>query len=113
MSSVEPQERSVVMSSNLEREVELDFAGEYVEHAAETVAAWLKDGPVSSREQALGRFQAANDVIWSPEIYHRVQAALDKLAPNPGARSHSALPQARSSGGNSGPTTQALQSTRF
>ena len=70
----------VTSSKNLEREVEIDFAGEYAERAAHTVAAWLRDDPLGSREQAIGRFQAANEVIWSPEIYHRVQAVLDKLA---------------------------------
>ena len=68
-------------SSNIEREVELDFAGMYVERAAQTVAAWLNEQPLASREQGLGRFQREDGVIWSPEIYHRVQAALDKLSP--------------------------------
>jgi hypothetical protein len=63
----------------LEREYELDVTGEYVEHAAETVAKWLREEPVASREQTMGRYQVVNDVIWSPEIYHRVRAILDKL----------------------------------
>ena len=68
-------------SSNMEREVELDFAGMYVERAAQTVARWLTERPFASRERGLGQFQMDNGVIWSSEIYHRVQAALDKLAP--------------------------------
>ena len=70
----------MVTPAKLEREVGLDVANEYVERAAETVATWLREEAVPSREQAIGRFQVANDVIWSPEIYHRVQAVLDKLA---------------------------------
>jgi hypothetical protein len=67
----------------MESEAELDFIGEYVEHVAKTVAASMREQPtVTSREQAIGRFQVANDVIWPPEIYHRVQAVLDKLAAN-------------------------------
>ena len=68
------------ISAKLESEVELDVANEYIQHAAEMVATWLREEPVPSREQAIGRFQVENDVIWSPEVYHRVQAALDKLA---------------------------------
>jgi hypothetical protein len=71
----------VVASSNIEREVELDFAGMYVERAAETIAAWLTAHPLASRERGLGRFQMEDGVIWSPEMYHRVRAALDKLVP--------------------------------
>jgi hypothetical protein len=71
----------VAASSNIEHEVELDFAGMYVERAAQTVAAWLKEEPLASREQGLGRFQMEDGVIWSPETFHRVRAALDKLAP--------------------------------
>ncbi len=68
------------MSSNIQR-AELDFAEAYVERAAVTIATWLRQQSVSSREQGIGRFQVANDVIWSAEIYHRVQAALEKLCP--------------------------------
>jgi hypothetical protein len=59
----------------MESEAELDFIGEYVDHVAKTVTTLMREQPtVTSREQAIGRFQVANDVIWSPEIYHRVQA---------------------------------------
>jgi hypothetical protein len=65
-------------------ETDHDIIGEYVEHAAKTVAALTREQPMLvSREQAIGRFQIENDVIWSPEIYHRVTAVLDRLLLTP------------------------------
>jgi len=68
------------MLHQTERDLEFD----YVENTATTLANWLSEEPSISRGQAMGRFQVANDVIWSPEIYHRIQAALDKRRPLPG-----------------------------
>ena len=67
------------MSANLERGVQLDLVEHYVHRAAQTIAGWLRDQPLASRDRGIGRYQIADDTIWSAEIYHRVQAALDRL----------------------------------
>ena len=52
---------------------------DYVQSAAEAIATLLNGQPAISRAEAIGRFQAANDIIWSAELYQRICAALDKL----------------------------------
>lgn len=80
------------MSANLERGVQLDLVEHYVHRAAQTIADWLRDQPFVSRDRGIGRYQIADDTIWSPEIYHRVQAALDRLGAVGAKFGHSAAP---------------------
>ena len=80
------------MSANLERGVQLDLVEHYVHRAAQTIAGWLRDQPLASRDRGIGRYQIADDTIWSPEIYHRVQAALDRLGAVGAKFGHSAAP---------------------
>lgn len=65
-------------------QTEGDLEFDYVETAATTLANWLSEEPAISRQEVMGRFQVANDVIWSPEIYHRINAALNKRRRLPG-----------------------------
>jgi hypothetical protein len=69
------------MLEQAEREIEFD----YVVTAAATIADWLSEEPAASRAEIMSRFQIVEDVIWSPEIYHRISAALDRLHPLPHA----------------------------
>ena len=64
---------------------EPDIEFDYVVTAATTIADWLSEEPATSRAEIMSRFQIVEDVIWSAEIYHRVNAALDRLSPLPGA----------------------------
>src|SRR6516162_3619608 len=80
------------MSANLDRGVQLDLVEHYVHRAAQTIADWLRDQPFVSRDRGIGRYQIADDTIWSPDIYHRVQAALDRLCAVGARFSHSAAP---------------------
>ncbi len=72
--------------SAFKHSAEFDLVEVYVERTAQMIAQWLREQPAASHEEGLGRFQIAEDVIWSAEIYHRVQAALDKLCPRGACR---------------------------
>jgi hypothetical protein len=66
-----------------EAEATLEF--DYVQHATTTIAERLSQRPAVPRGEAMGRFQKESNVIWSPEIYHSIRVALDRMCPMLGA----------------------------